>query len=186
MSKNPSPDIDLNDTSSDTSFEEKIDDIPSSKERKTKGKSKARKTKGKSTKNDTYDCSEPTQMKAKEAIKTKPDSCPKIENIKKSNGQGTKTTKSCSKIDYYKKCISLLGIRLNYGRFFDGCQSDDEKIMKLVDRIKAAGIEGRPTFDACKKRRKSLALENELDELDQNVILDSKSRKRKSRDTNKV
>lgn len=70
-----------------------------------------------------------------------------------------------------KNFVKLAGIKINFGRLFDGLSSTDQKCM-LIRRILAQkGLEGEPTIAKCKQLRLDLQTKREIAELDTSVII---------------
>ncbi|KAF0987911.1 hypothetical protein HZS_6326 [Henneguya salminicola] len=86
--------------------------------------------------------------------------------------------KSDKKVDswkYYRKCIKECGINLNYKKFLESCQNENQIKKKLRAYLTEIGIEGRVSLLACKKLRKKLDLQKEFSELNTDLIIDDKT-----------
>lgn len=72
-----------------------------------------------------------------------------------------------------KHFAKVSGIKINYGRLFDGIRSTDDKCM-LIRRILAQkGLQGEPTIAKCKQLKLDLQTKREIAELDTSVIIRS-------------
>lgn len=88
-----------------------------------------------------------------------------------------KPSKHSKSINLYKSYIVKCGIRKVWKKELDGL--NEKQIMNRLKEIleKEAGIEGRPTLQKCKEAKRRREEESELNELKNNVILDTKLRR---------
>lgn len=90
------------------------------------------------------------------------------------------------KLSTLKEFVRISGLKLNYGKLFDGIRSTDQKCM-LIRRIFAQkGMQGEPTITKCKKLKRDLQAKRESAELDKSVILNTEGRTRRSKRNSSV
>lgn len=70
-----------------------------------------------------------------------------------------------------KNFVRLAGIKINFGRLFDGINVLDDKCMLIRRILGQKGLEGEPTVAKCKQLRLDLQTKREIAELDTSVII---------------
>lgn len=67
--------------------------------------------------------------------------------------------------------MKITGIKINYGKLFDGVRSTDEKCNTIRRIFAHKGMIGEPTVAKCKKLRLEIQAKRESAELDKSVII---------------
>lgn len=75
------------------------------------------------------------------------------------------------KLSIYKNFIKVAGIKVNYGRLFEGIMSADDKCILLRRVLASKGLQGEPTIAKCKQLKLDLQTKKEIADLDTSVII---------------
>lgn len=75
------------------------------------------------------------------------------------------------KLATFKNFIKLSGIKVNYGRLFEGIMSADDKCILLRRVLASKGLQGDPTVAKCKQLKLDLQAKREIADLDTSVII---------------